>query len=67
MAEYICTNERYSNEPVLTTLRDLEELSNREGWSATFREQVRYGEEVIVDQHGEIVAVERGAWERQRR
>jgi len=60
MKTYIVTNERYSNEPVPTTLADLEQLARDHDWDAEFTETHRNGADIIVDNRGDVVAVEPG-------
>ena len=56
MKIYIITNDRYSNEPVETTLAQLEQLAAENGWEVEFTETFRNDMDVIVDQNNEIVA-----------
>lgn len=56
MKIYTVINERYSNEPVKATLADLEQLATKNDWHVEFRETVRDGIDVIIDDRNEVVA-----------
>jgi len=56
MKIYTIINDRYSNEAVETTVADLIQLAQENGWDAEFTETSRNGTDVIVDNKNEIVA-----------
>jgi len=53
---YTIVNDRYGNEAAETTVADLIQLAQENGWDAEFTETHRDGTDVIVDNKNEIVA-----------